>query len=192
MDGENFEEDEIHSVYTAAANLSQKPKTMMPILKYDPFLLWTQGFDKKKIALYAKQVEMQRARLTLFITATIAIDSLVRHGMQNVDMAKYNLCDPLVEIGKRIELILDMKDGTDGERNGVAHLLLAENLVRIRTLGEISSLPTEDDTFYVERIKSQLKEEHPGSIQFSSEADLHFFLGFEYVIVRLIVLLLPR
>ncbi len=82
MNGEYFEEDEVHSAYAAAYNLSEALKTKLPLLKNDPFLLWSRRFDKKKIALYAKQVQMQRARLNRLITSTISMDTLIRLGIQ--------------------------------------------------------------------------------------------------------------
>lgn len=56
-DGGSYDEDEIYKAYAAAANLSLMGKAKLALLKYDPFLLWSRGFDKKKILLYAKQVQ---------------------------------------------------------------------------------------------------------------------------------------
>lgn len=186
MNGERFEEDEVHSAYAAAYNITQALKTMLPLLKYDPFLLWSRRFDKKKIAFYAKQVQMQRARLNRFIASTISMDTLIRLGIQDVNMVKFDLCNALIETGKRVELVLDIKDGTEGERSDAAHLLLAENLAHIRQVRMNLVLLTKDDGSYMEKIERLLKQEHPDSIEFSSEEDtVCFFLKHvEHVIMR--------
>ena len=59
-DGGTYDEDEIYLAYGAAANSSLMGKAKLALLKYGPFLLWSRGFDKKEIALYAKQEQTQR------------------------------------------------------------------------------------------------------------------------------------
>jgi hypothetical protein len=103
-----------------------------------------------------------------------------------VDMVKFDLCDALIETGKRVELVLDIKDGTEGERSDAAHLLLAENLAHIRQVRMNLVLLTKDDGSYMEKIERLQKQEHPGSIEFSSEEDTVCFIlkHVEYMIMR--------
>ena len=183
-DGGTYDEDEIYQAYGAAANLSLMNKAKLSLLKYDPFLLWSRGFDKKKIALYAKQVQTQRARLNRLIASIISLDSLYRLGVQEVDMAKFNLCDALIETGKRVEIVLDMTDQTKGDRNEAARLLLVENLAYIRQVRMDVEVQTKDNGAFIENIENLLKHQTLSTIC-SDEDSLCFFLRHvEHVIMR--------
>ena len=178
-DDEKYERDEIYNTYVAAANKFQATKTKLALLKYDPFLLWSRGFDKEKIALYAKEVRLQGVRLNRLITSIISMDSLYRSGIQEVDMAKYNLSDALAETGKRVEVVLDMKDNTKGggeDRSEAARLLL-ENMAyihQVRNTIEVEAARKDDEEF-MKNIDSLLKQQKPRTI-YSDEDALCFFL----------------
>lgn len=183
-DGGTYDEDEIYLAYGAAANSSLMGKAKLALLKYDPFLLWSRGFDKKKIALYAKQVQTQRARLNRLIASIISLDSLHRLGIQEVDMAKLNLCDALIEIGNRVEIVLGTIEQTKGDRNEAARLLLVENLAYIRQVRMDVEVQTKDNGAFIEIIENLLKHQTLSTIC-SDEDSLCFFLRHvEHVIMR--------
>ena len=92
------------------------------------------------------------------IASIISMDSLYRLGIQEIDMAKFDLCDALIETGKRVEIVLDMRDETKGDRSKAARLLLVENLAYIRQVRMNIKVPTNDDAF-VENIENLLKHQ---------------------------------
>lgn len=184
-DDEKYDKDEIHNAYVAASNLFQSMKTKLAILKYDPFLLWSRGFDKKKIALYANQVRFQGVRLNRLITSVISMDSLYRAGIQELDMAKYNLSDALAETGKRVEVVLDVKDNTD-ERSEAVRLLL-ESMRNIRQVRmDTIEVARRDDGEFMKNIDSLLKEQKPRTMWSDDDALCFFLRHVELIIMRCI------
>ena len=181
------QEDEIHDAYATAATLHTIGKSKLPLLKYDPFLLYSRRFDKKKIALYGKQVQMQRARLNRLITSIVSMDSLFRLGIQEIDMEKYKLSDPLTEAGKRVEVVLG-SDASVDDKNEAAHLLLVDNLTSIRQVRmRIEIKSKEDDGSFTKNIEGVLKGDTLPSTFYSNDDSLCFFLRHvEHVIMSCI------
>lgn len=120
---------------------------------------------------------MQRARLNRLITSVISMDLLIRYGIQDVGMSKFDLYATLLEAGKRVLIVLDMSnDDTQGERDETARLLLVENLGTIRQIRKNLVLPAFDNGPFMEQIESRLKQEGPVSTEFSSQENtLRFF-----------------
>lgn len=183
-DDEKYDKDEIYNAYLAASNKFQSMKTKLGLVKYDPFLLWSRGFDKKKIALYANQARLQGVRLNRLITSVISMDSLYRSGVQELDMAKYNLSDALAETGKRVEVVLDVKDNTD-DRSEAARLLL-ENMAYINQVRRNIEVTRKDDGEFVKNIDSLLKQQKPRTMWSSEDALCFFLRHVELIIMRCI------
>ena len=169
------QEDEIHDAYATAATLHTMGKSKLPLLKYDPFLLYSRGFDKKKIAMYGKQVQMQRARLNRLITSIVSMDSLFRLGIQEIDMKKYKLSDPLTEAGERVKVVLG-NDASVDDKNEAAHLLLVENLASIRQVRMSIEVKLKDDGSFTKNIEGVLKGDILPPTFYSNDDSLCFFL----------------
>ena len=183
-DDEKYDKDEIHNAYVAASNKFQSMKTKLGLVKYDPFLLWSRGFDKKKIALYANQVRLRGVRLNRLITSVISMDSLYRAGVQELDMAKYNLSDALAETGKRVEIVLDVKDNTDDRSEAVR--LLLENMSYINQVRKNIEVARKDDGEFMKNIDSLLKQQKPRTMWSDDDALCFFLRHVELVIMRCI------
>lgn len=117
------------------------------------------------------------------IASIISMDSLYRLGIQEIDMAKFDLCDALIETGKRVEIVLDMRDETKGDRSKAARLLLVENLAYIRQVRMNIKVPTNDDAF-VENIENLLKHQTLSTICSDEDALCFFLRHVEHVIMR--------
>mmetsp|Transcript_21036 Transcript_21036/g.34487 ORF Transcript_21036/g.34487 Transcript_21036/m.34487 type:complete len:142 (-) Transcript_21036:30-455(-) len=116
------------------------------------------------------------------------MDSLYRLGIQEIDMAKFNLCDALIETGKRVEIVLDMKDETKGDRSEAAGLLLVENLTYIRQSRLNDEVPTKDDGAFRENIENLLKHQTLSTNCSDKDALCFFLRHVEHVIMRCVCL----
>ena len=136
----NGDDDEVHMAYAMAHRTVQSARSMLPLAKYDPFLrLKYRGTEQ--LLQYQKVTQTQLLRLGRLSYSIVMLDTLIRHGIQNIDgfiidtkeggddeeSQKREMAVLLSNISQRLQTILD-KDESVEKRNEAANLLLSENV----------------------------------------------------------------
>jgi len=130
----NGDDDEVHMAYAMAH------RSMLPLAKYDPFLR-VKYRGTEQLLHYQKVTQTQLLRLGRLSYSIVMLDTLIRHGIQNIDgftidtkeggddeeSQKQQMTVLLSNISQRLQTILD-KDESVEKRNEAANLLLSENV----------------------------------------------------------------
>lgn len=190
------QQDEIHEAYFQSMSLIFASKEKQPLIKYELWLWCAYDLDQQKLLVdYYRSVQLQRARLSRFVMSIFNLDSLVRHGIQSMNLSRVEgLSSLLQDTGTRLESLLNMnwKDQASiEERNQLVHLLLKENLaqledVRLNKLGFLGQEWARDD-ISLEQIEQRMKNNTEALLlDFHSERSSisYFLLNLEYVIIR--------
>ena len=134
----NGVDDEVHMTYAMAHRTVQSARSMLPLAKYDPFLRLKYR-STEQILHYQKVTQTQLLRLGRLSYSIVMLDSLIRHGIQNIDgftidtkegdeeSQKKEMAVLLSNISQRLQTILD-KDESVEKRNEAASLLLSEDV----------------------------------------------------------------
>lgn len=137
----NGEDDEVHEAYALAHSTVQTSRSMLSLAKYDPFLRLKYR-SKEELVHYQKVTQTQLLRLGRLSHSVVMLDTLIRHGIQNIDgftfdtkeggnndeeSQKEQMAVLLTNISQRLQTILD-KDESVEIRNEAADLLLSENV----------------------------------------------------------------
>jgi len=140
----NGVDDEVHEAYAMAHRTVTSARSMLPLAKYDPFLRLKYR-STEQILHHQKVTQTQLLRLGRLSYSIVMLDSLIRHGIQNIDNFTINTIEGeddeesqrkqmavlLSNISQRLQTILD-KDESVEKRNEAANLLLSEDVLVIQ------------------------------------------------------------